>query len=198
MTDIKWLTLNNRLQQGVSLINAVNTKRFALLLNHLISASSEEVFTETELEKLQETLKLSEAKLQLLIQSIAYILKQSSKVILKPTELQKQLVELVGFDQEKAEIFTKKWSEKVKKELGEFNDRTQLNDMKWELNLQIGSDMGSKQALPGARIQLDLAKVNDEGQGEKAILELGEEELQQFYNNLEVIQLKLDNLSKTV
>lgn len=159
MTEVQWITLNNRLQQGISLINNLNNKKYELLLTHIINSSTDEYFTETELQKLQETLKLNENQLQLLLQSIAYIHKQSSKVILKPTELQRQLVETLGFEQEKAEVFVKEWSAEAKKDLGEFQNREKLNNMSWELNLQVGSDMGNRQALPNARIELDLSKV---------------------------------------
>ncbi|ENN71253.1 uncharacterized protein LOC125503579 [Dendroctonus ponderosae] len=196
MSDLQWITINNRLQQGASLINNLNTKRYELLLSHIINSSSDDYFTETELQKLQDNLKLDENQLQLLVQSIAYIYKQSRRVILKPTELESQLVEKIGLDQGKAEIFTKQWLAETKKELGAFEDRHTLNSLKWELNMQVASDMGNKQVIPNAKIQLDLTKVTDETKKEAAILEMGEEDLQQLYSTLEAIQLRLDNISK--
>lgn len=80
-------------------------------------------------------------------------------MILKPTDLQRQLVEVLGFEQEKAEIFTKEWSSVLKEELGDLENHCKLTNMSWELNVQTASDLGSKLAIPSASIQLDLAKV---------------------------------------
>ncbi|XP_066262986.1 COMM domain-containing protein 10 [Euwallacea similis] len=196
MGDRQWITINNRLKEGIALINNLNTKKFQLLLSHIINSPTDDYFTDSERQKLLETLKLDQNQLQLLLQSIAYIYNQSQRVILKPTDLQKQLLDVVGFRQEKAEIFTSEWSEEAKKELGDFEKRGKLVDMQWELNLQVENDLGSKLAVPSARIELDLAKASNEKE-DKVILELGEDDLQQLYNTLEVIQLKLDNISKT-
>lgn len=141
------------------MINNLNTKRYELLLSHIIDSSNDDYFTETELQKLQDNLKLDENQLQLLVQSIAYIYKQSRKVILKPTELESQLVGKIGLDQEKADIFTKQWLTETKKELGAFEDRHALKGLKWELNVQVASNMGNKQVVPNARLELDLTKV---------------------------------------
>ncbi|CAG9773131.1 unnamed protein product [Ceutorhynchus assimilis] len=194
--NIQWITLNNRLQQGIKFINDLNNKKYQLLLTHIITSETNEYFTDIELRKLEETLKLTPNDLQLLLQSLGYIYKQSSKVILKPTELQKQLETHLGLEQEKAEIFVKEWTLEAKKDLGNFEDRTRLDKVSWELDLQVGSDIGCQLVIPSAKIQLDLAKVNGTNLKENAILEMGEDELQQLYNTLEVIQLRLDNISK--
>lgn len=159
-TNIKPLILFlHRLQQGITLINNLTDKKFQALLSRIVNTTNDQVFTEIETQKLQETLKLNEQQLQLLLQSIAHIHKQSSKVILKPTDLQRQLVEVLGFEQEKAEIFTKEWSSVLKEELGDLENHCKLTNMSWELNVQTASDLGSKLAIPSASIQLDLAKV---------------------------------------
>lgn len=149
----------SRLQQGITLINNLTNKKFQALLSRIINTANDQVFTDSETQKLQETLKLNEQQLQLLLQSIAHIHKQSTKVILKPTDLQRQLVEVLGFEQEKAEIFTKEWSSVLKEELGDLEIRRKLTNLSWELNVQTASDLGSKLAIPSASIQLDLAKV---------------------------------------
>ncbi|XP_076275965.1 COMM domain containing 10 protein valette isoform X2 [Rhynchophorus ferrugineus] len=184
-----------RLQQGISLINNINNKRFELLLPHILNSESADIFSDEELKKLQETLKLNEMELQLMLQSISYLFKHSNKVILKPTDLQMQLIQHLGIDETKAEIFVKHWSNEVKKDMGGLENRYNFSNIAWQVNVQTACDISNQQAIPNARIQLNLSKAN-EGTDEKVIMEMGEEDLHQLYNTLEVIQLKLDNMLK--
>ncbi|CAH0553662.1 unnamed protein product [Brassicogethes aeneus] len=189
--SLKWITLNDRLQNGAKLINSLPTNKFKIILTQ-IQSSKGDPFTEEELTKLQESLKLNSANLQLLIQCIAHIFKQSSKVILKPTVLQKQLVEDLKLDEEKSEEFVKIWLQETKNDFGNFEDRLKLEDMSWEINLQTASKLCSKETKPNARIHFKLS--DNHNKKDNVTLELDEEELLNLYNNLEMIQAKLDNL----
>lgn len=163
-----------------------------MLLTHIVHPTSEELFTDEELKKLQESLKLNQSDVQLLIQCIAHIFKQASKVILKPTILQKQLCENLGLGEEKAEVFVKLWLEETKNDFGDFENQFKLENMSWELNLQTSSKFCNKEAVPNARIHFNL--TNHNGKEENLLLELEKDELLQLYNTLETIQVKLDNL----
>lgn len=148
-----------RLQQGISLINKINNKRFELILRHILNSESAVIFSDEELKKLQDTLKLNEMELQLMLQSISYLLKHSNKVILKPTDLQTQLIENLGVVETKAEIFVKCWSNQAKNDMGGLENNYNFNNIAWQFNLQTACDINNRQAIPNARIQLNLSKV---------------------------------------
>ncbi|RZC43217.1 uncharacterized protein BDFB_001361, partial [Asbolus verrucosus] len=180
------------LQGGVALINSLNRTKFSLLLKHIVKSEKEELFTQEELVKLSESLKLDETNLQLLIQSIAYIFKQSSKVILKPTVLQEQLVEHLKFNPEKAEDFVKLWTEETN-QVFDLKNSHNLENISWELNIQTASTLCNKEQHLNTRLQMGLVSV-DGKEKENVILELDEEELLHLYNVLENVQSKLDNI----
>lgn len=177
-----------RLKDGVQLINGIPTKKFPMLLDCIQRAEGPNLFTPEELTKLQDSLHLTEDKLQLLIQSLVYIFKQSSKIILKPTDFQKHLTDVLGFETEKAEEFVKAWSSETKKHFGDFENRCKLNNISWELNLELNKG----KPVPKARLQLDV--TNFEGNADNVIFELNEEELVSLYGTLENVQTKLDKL----
>lgn len=146
------------------------------------------MFTKDELTKLQESLNFNEDQLQLSIQSLLFIFKQSSKVILKLTDLHKDLVEKLHFDSEKADIFVKAWSLETNKHFGESENRWKLNNVRLELDVELNKNV----TIPKVRMQLDVADFK--GIDDKIILELNEEELVNLYSTLENVQTKLDKI----
>ncbi|KAF2900879.1 hypothetical protein ILUMI_05284 [Ignelater luminosus] len=189
--SLSWITINPRLQDGVTLVNSLTTESFIQLLQHITQSKHEHIFTQEQFVKLKESLGLSPTNLNLLIQSIAHIFKQSSKVIIKPTVLQRQLVEDIKFDSEKAEEFVKVWTNTTKDQFENLESLLKLNKVSWELNLQTSSSLHSKQVIPNVRFKLELsnAKVQEH---ETVVFELNEAELLHMYNTLENIQNKLD------
>lgn len=181
---ISFLTLN-RLEHGIELLNSISTKDFASILIYLKEEKSEE-----ELIKIKKSLSLSDTEFDFSLQCLYYICTQSSKVILKPKDFQKQLREDLHLNAEKSEIFVKNWIEETKESFGNFEDRLKLKNINCELNLGIGTMLSVKETIPGVRLQFEVEQVN----GEKAdfMLDLQEEELLNVYENLEVIQKKLD------
>ncbi|XP_060526792.1 uncharacterized protein LOC132702270 [Cylas formicarius] len=194
--SLPWISVNNRLHQGISLINNLPAVKFQLLISHIATHESDVLFSDDELKKLGDSLKLQEAKLQLLLQSISYIFKQSSKVILKPSELQRHCTEVLKLEPQKAEEFVKQWSHKASKDLGELDARKKVEGLSWELNLQTASNLGNKQALPNGRLQFELSDATNADTGEQLVLEMGESNLLHLYSNLEAIQAKLDTINK--
>lgn len=166
-------------------------KDYCLIISRIIERKNTKLFAEDELKNMQDASKYDENNLFLAIQSISYIFKQSLKFILKPTVLQKQLIEELKFDTEKAEEFVKQWTTETKLNFENLEDRHKLENVCWELNLQVASSCSNKEKIPSARIQLDLEKVKD-GTKDDVILELNQDELVQLYTTLENIQLKLD------
>ncbi|EEZ99059.1 COMM domain-containing protein 10 [Tribolium castaneum] len=190
--SLPWITINSRLQGGVSLINSLNRNKFNLLLKHIVQSETDEIFTQAELAKLSESLKLDDANVQLLIQSIAHIFKQASKVILKPTILQDQLVEKLKFESDKAEDFVKLWTQETKRNFDVENSKN-LDNISWELNVEAASSFTNKERFVHSRLQMALVSVDGE-EKENVVLELDEDELKHLYNTLEKIQNKLDSI----
>lgn len=180
-----------RLTSGINLINALSAKDFAALLSRIADSKANNEFAADELRKLSESLDFQENELQLLIQSLAHIFRQSSKFILKPTVLQKQLEEELKFNTPIAEEFVKQWTGKTKADFEDLDNRCRLENVSWQLNVQTASTMSNKEVVPNARLQLDLSRVKDDTK-ENVTVELKEEELIQLYNSLENIQMKLD------
>ncbi|XP_074039126.1 COMM domain-containing protein 10 [Leptinotarsa decemlineata] len=192
--EVKWITVNTKLLNGVHLINSLTTKTLQLLLTHISNSKTENPFTDEELEKLRTSLKLNEDSLQLLVQAISHIFKQSCKVMMKPSILQKQLIEHLGFNTEKAEEFVKIWSNKTNEHFGDFENGMKLENVSWELNVQCADQISNKQSLPVARVQFKLSKLKNEREKENVTIEMDQSELLQFYNTLESIQMKLDTM----
>ncbi|KAJ8984639.1 hypothetical protein NQ317_009867 [Molorchus minor] len=188
--NLKWITVNSRLKNGIALINNLTTIKFQLLLAHIINSK------EDELKKLKDSLKFTEDNVQLLTQSIIYIYRQANKVILKPTVLQKHLIENLKFDSEKAEEFVKQWSNETKKDVGgDFENRMKLENITWELNLETANQICNKESVPKARLQFNLAKAVVSDQKDKVTVEMDQDELMHLYSTLETIQIKLDNIN---
>ncbi|XP_056641396.1 COMM domain-containing protein 10-like [Diorhabda sublineata] len=192
--SLKWIHVNERLIKGIELINSVSTKKFKLLLIHIVSSKSEAIFTDDELKKLKESLKLDDDSLQLLIQCISHIFSQSTKVILKPTSLYKQLTEQLNITEEKSEEFVRIWCKKTNEDFDNFNNKMKLENLSWEINIQGADQINNKQSVPIARVQLQLTKSDNEKK-ERVVMEFDRTELLQLYNNLEKIQVKLDQIN---
>lgn len=173
-------------------MNTLSTKKFQLLLSHLVFSHTEDPFTPEELKKLRDSLKITDEDLLLLVNSIKYIVKQSSRVILKPTTLQNHLKEHLKLDDEKTDVFVKIWCEETNKDLGNLDGIMKLDDVAWEQNITIADQVLSEQEVSGTRLQLKLSSGT---QQHNIVVELDKDELLQVYNALEVIQIKLDNFN---
>lgn len=181
--------------KGVSIMNSLSTKKFQLLLSHLVFSTNGDAFTSEELIKLRDSLKISDENLMLLVNSIKYLIKQYARVILKPTTLKKELKEHLKLDEEKCDVFVKIWCEETNKDMGKIDDVMNLDDLAWEQNIKIADQVSSEQEMPVTRLQLNLSSTNNIDKNERIVIELDKDELLQLYNALEVIQIKLDNFN---
>lgn len=164
------------------------------MLSHIATSKNEEAFTPNELKKLSESLRISDEHVILLINSIKYILKQSSKVVLKPTTLEKHLKEHLKFDDEKSKVFMKIWCEEINKDIGNFDEIMNLDDLAWEQIVKVADQVSIEQQVPAARLQLNLSSTSKKDR-KNVTVELDKEDLLQLYNTIEAIQMKLDNFN---
>lgn len=122
------------------------------------------------------------------------MIKRSSCFIIKPTFLQEELTQRLKFENSKADIFVKLWTESTKNDFNDLQQRKQLEKMSWELNLEIASDTNLKKAVPMSLLQFHVKDT--EGKMEDITVEMNEEQLLELYNQMENIQLVLDSLNK--
>ncbi|KAF5270355.1 hypothetical protein FQR65_LT05543 [Abscondita terminalis] len=191
--SLTWISVKPKLQEGIQIINSLNIKEFSKLLQRILKQTE---FTSSELSGLQAALEIQPSHIELLLQTIVYIFKQSSKVILKPTTLQKQLIEDLKFDNDKAEAFVKVWTIQTKQDFENIEDRLKLSIMSWELNLETSSFTKPKKVIPNVRLKLSLNNSNNEF-SKNVVFEMDKTELEQLYNTLETIQNKLDVFQKS-
>lgn len=161
-------------------------------MNHVgNSIGNADILTKEDTLRFKETLNLNENDWNLFIQSLVHVFKLSLKYIFKPTVLQKQLEEELNFDSEKAKEFVKHWLLCTKRDFGDLENRYKLNDVTWQLNVQVASSAQNKESIPNARLQLNLSKPKSE-ERKDVTLELNCEELVQLYNAIENMQTRLD------
>ncbi|GAB1599662.1 COMM domain-containing protein 10-like [Argonauta hians] len=192
-------TTTASIQKAVNSINSLKPKLFTPILARIlqkIDLKDERSFREDEEAKLQQTLDLGAADLELMVQSLEFFLQQAAYHSAKPAVLKTQLEQL-EINEDKIEAIVEAWSTNGKEILQKLRQRTlapdQLNAINWRLNLEMANGSRSKMKQPNAMFEL---KINREGQkdAEKLQLEFSHQELYNFYNQLETIQKQLDNL----
>lgn len=180
-----------RLQEGVGLVNELSNQQFRKLCEQILQTSKDG--STVTLEQLQNSLALNleQDKLQLLVQSVTYILKQSLNIVSKPTVLQKQLVDTLGIENTKADEFVTIWRNEAKQTFLDLKNQPHLESFTWELNLQTSSSADTSGIVPNVRLKLDLGN-SDASKCDNVAFELHNDEILMLYNSLETIQNKLD------
>ncbi|KAK7008739.1 COMM domain-containing protein 10 [Biomphalaria glabrata] len=193
-------TASASIKKAVSLINELDVTKFPLLLSRIMQklhVKEERTFSEEEEEKLQNAFEISPSDLELILQTLEFILQQAAYHTAKPTTLGEQLKDL-QLDDDKVSIIVEAWTTGARDLVQKLRDRTvhplQLEDINWRINLQMAQTTLSKMKLPNALFQLGI-RNDTTGLKENIRVEFTHEELYEFYNQLEVIQSQLDSLS---
>ncbi|XP_006813989.1 COMM domain-containing protein 10-like [Saccoglossus kowalevskii] len=189
----------NRIKKAFALINELDATKFSRILTRILQKlhlRDERSFSEDEEEKLQTALGLESEDVQLILETIAFIIEQTAYHCAKPTVLEQQLKNL-ELDDDKVSVFVKAWATNGKDVIDQLRQRTiainQLEDVSWRLNLQMGQAKSSKMKIPNAMLELDVS--NDNGGEDKLRMEFSHKELYEFYTKLETIQSQLDSIS---
>ncbi|XP_046574221.1 COMM domain-containing protein 10-like [Haliotis rubra] len=193
-------TATASIKKAVGIINDLASSKFPLLLNRILQKlhlKDERTFSEEEEEKLQSTFELSAPDLELVLETLEFILQQAAYHTAKPAVLTSQLQQL-EIDDDKVQAIVEKWTSCAKETVQKLRERTlvpkQLEAVNWRLNLQMAQSNKTKLKSPNALFEL---KVGDEAteEKEKIRIEFSHDELYKFYSQLEVIQKQLDGLS---
>lgn len=186
---LKWIEINEKILEGVQKLNTLTTFQFIDLLTHIRDCKN----PLRELDQLSSSINWPVNELNYIVQCLMVIYKESQRVILKPTDLQSQLVDNLKLTSDKAEEFVKVWSVDVRNKFGDFENKLKLTNISWELNLETASTFSTNDTIPTGRIQLELSNFNENKVEDIVTLEnLDEQSLVHLYNTLEVIQKKLD------
>ncbi|XP_076443796.1 COMM domain-containing protein 10-like [Babylonia areolata] len=193
-------TATAHIKKAVALINDLDTSKFPLLLSRILQKlhiKEERTFSEGEEEKLQDALGLTGSDLELIIETLEFILQQAAYHAAKPQHLSQQLQQL-DLEGEKIRPIVEAWSSSARETIGKLRQRTvhpkQLEEVNWRLNLQLAQSSRSKMKEPNAMFEFGVRDENS-GEKDKIRMEFTHDELYGFYNQLETIQKQLDSLS---
>jgi len=191
-----------RLLGGVELINNIDPDKFSTLLDYVYENLKPNVFQkelsdnnkEISLEDLEKLIGIDNAAFIYLIKTSSYILKRSLVFVQKPTKLHSALKEKLNICDANVECFVKLWIRATKPILNNLESPTvgtkEMTNVAWKLKVELSSDKQLKQKYALGELQIFK---NDEN---TINLEMNHEELYNFYNQMENIQLELDNLKK--
>lgn len=146
---------------------------------------------QTYLQKIDHS-QFSQQEFSLLLKTLTFILKRAVNFIMKPTKLQQDLREKLKLDQQKTEIFLKYWRQLTKPILDNLGDTSiQLNDVSWELKVQLSSSAQQKEKCVIGCLTLETNVKED-----PILLEMTRGECFKFYEELEKVQEEIDLLRK--
>ncbi|RUS74080.1 hypothetical protein EGW08_018158 [Elysia chlorotica] len=198
--SVSLFTASASIKKAVMLINDMDVNRFPLLLSRILQKlhlKEERTFSEEEEEKLQAAFGFSSNDLDLVLETLEFILQQAAYHTAKPAVLSEQLKQL-EMKEDKVEKIVEAWTNGARNLVQKLKERTvhpnQLEEVKWRLNLQMAQASQSKVKRPNALFQLGV-RNDSTGKKENIRLEFTHEELYEFYNQLETIQKQLDSLS---
>ncbi|KAI8777323.1 COMM domain-containing protein 10, partial [Biomphalaria glabrata] len=180
-------TASASIKKAIALINELDVTKFPLLLSRIMQklhVKEERTFSEEEEEKLQNAFEISPSDLELILQTLEFILQQAAYHTAKPTTLGEQLKDL-QLDDDKVSIIVEAWTTGARDLVQKLRDRTvhplQLEDINWRINLQMAQTTLSKMKLPNALFQLGI-RNDTTGLKENIRVEFTHEELYEFYN----------------
>lgn len=186
-----------KIKKAVGIINELEDKKFPLLIQRIVQKlhDSESSFKEDEFEKLEKSFQLANEDIHLVIDILEFIYLQAAYELIKSNVLHQHLVKL-NFNEEKASTIAELWKENGKDIIDKIRQTktiatNRLLNIKWRLNMNLASDMKTRQKNPMAMFEFKL----DNPSNPSVQVEFTKEELYEFYSKLEVIQQQIDALN---
>ncbi|XP_004349903.2 mDRWMS2 [Capsaspora owczarzaki ATCC 30864] len=195
-------TLTPNLRKAVLAINQVDASKFPRILlrvSQKLHLKDVKSFTEIEEQQLQEALGLSAESIALLLETSAFVLEQSAYHAAKPDALAAQL-RAIELDDDKVEAFIAVWRKEGPQIVTRLRDFSlhpdKVDAVNWSLHLQMAQASAAKVKATSAILELQVAHDSTPKRPTERIhVEFSHDELFAFYNNLEIIQEQLDQLS---
>mmetsp|Transcript_19613 Transcript_19613/g.30731 ORF Transcript_19613/g.30731 Transcript_19613/m.30731 type:complete len:204 (-) Transcript_19613:172-783(-) len=198
--DAPLFQLTKRVREAVSLINALDESKLSVVVKRLVKGvgtKSESVFSEGELEQLQEHLSLTSAELDTVLEACSFFLERSAYHVVKAPDLSAHL-QAAGVAQTHARAFSAVWQSEAPELLqrlrsAQLSGIPALQHVDWALHLQAASSSQTKVAEPRVVMNLNLSTAEDD---RKLLpMEFTHEQLKAFLDRLDLAQKQLDALS---
>jgi COMM domain containing 10 len=190
-----------QIKTAIELINNVPNEIFPSLLQRVslkIHSNVDSSFKAEEIEKLEKTLNLSNESTMLVIDILEFILLQAAYELVKPLKLKVELSK-INLSEEKTSVICELWNENGKEILEKIRksktiSAKRLQNIKWRLNLQLATDLKTKQRAPNAIFEFNVNESATNSQKSFQV-EFSKEQLYDFFLNLETIQKQIDSLN---
>mmetsp|Transcript_161 Transcript_161/g.267 ORF Transcript_161/g.267 Transcript_161/m.267 type:complete len:202 (+) Transcript_161:139-744(+) len=201
MASEQLFALSQRFSAAVEIINKVDPKRLGLILQRIIvklHLQRPEAFSEEESERLLEVLNLNSFELKDLVEISSFIYEQAAYVQLTLPQMKEQL-EKAGLQTDQNRSFLKVWEANAPELISGLKSRSvvpkRLESTHWRLHLQTGQSELARVKVPTAIFHFNLHDQNSAQTNDSFVCEFQKEDLYKFYENLEMIQEQLDQLS---
>eukprot|EP00808_Paulinella_micropora_P025906 g30397.t1 len=198
--------ITKRFGQAVTLINQTDEKKLPLLVSRVlqemtVNPEAEKLFTDEVEQSLQNAFAFSHEQLDTLVSASVYIFEQAAYKTVSASKLKAGL-ETAGMKASAAMAFAQIWNEKKAAYVATLKSKSfgapqKLDSVKWSLQLALGDSAITKTKHLKGVLQLGL-KNEQEGSEENVILEFSQSQLEDLYENLELIQKQLDTLSENL
>lgn len=190
-----------QIKKAVEIINGIENDKFPLILQRIalkIHSSSESSFKQEEIEKLEKTFDLNNESILSIIDLLEFIFLQAAYELIKPAKLQAELLK-IQLTEDKVNAICELWKENGKDIIEKIRQNktissTKLKDIKWRFNLQLATDLKTKQRAPNAILEFDVSSV-DKGNEKNVQVEFSRDQLYDFLLKLETIQKQIDSLN---
>lgn len=186
-----------KIKKAIGIINEIDDKKFPLLIQRIVQKlhNSESSFKEDEFEKLEKSFQITNEDCHLVIDILEFIYLQAAYELIKSNVLHVHLVKL-NLTEEKASTIAELWQENGKEIIEKIRQTktistNRLLNIKWRLNMNLASDMKTRQKHPMAMFEFKL----EDPANPSVQVEFTKEELYEFYGKLEVIQQQIDALN---
>ncbi|XP_062399701.1 COMM domain-containing protein 10 [Sardina pilchardus] len=188
------------IKEAMTHINTIDISKFSRLLSRILQKlhlKTERPFSEEEEEKLQSALSMERPVLTLVLETISFILEQAVYHNTKPATLKQQL-EALGMEPDKADTLCQAWTTTGPDVIEKIRERIfapkKLEQVGWQMSLQMGQSNQAKLKAPHAVLELGLQNEDTE-ERENVLVEFNHQQLLEFYHKLETIQAQLDSLT---
>ncbi|KAK9887621.1 hypothetical protein WA026_023580 [Henosepilachna vigintioctopunctata] len=185
MTSPHIITRTKALDENIRLLNSIPTDLSKEILKRV---QLMEEFQD-DYDDLAKQYGLEKNKISSVTETLYYLHKQLSKVILNPSDMKTFLMEYLRIETVLAHLLVDAWTEHLRSNF-DLKNKRKLSNISWELNAQASSTFIKKESSLNSSIQLKFVDKSHED----IIMKLDEEEILHLYNMLENIQTKLDTI----
>uniref|UniRef100_A0A336K2N0 CSON013648 protein n=1 Tax=Culicoides sonorensis TaxID=179676 RepID=A0A336K2N0_CULSO len=181
---MSWIIPNEKLLNGVSILNSIDKQNFQKLVDFTSYNDKEKTEKLSELQNIESF--LEGKKLNLAFKTITYILKRLMLFLASPETILNDLTQKLNMKSEIAEIMVKAWTKKTKLILEGVCAEKELIDVQWDLKVTLSSSIEQKPKTPIGILRMQTADYN------KLNLEMNTSDLMNLFNIFENVQDELD------